>query len=127
MVPYFLGKIGPETFQHEVQNDDLVLLATDGVLDNIFPEHMLKMIEEQSQEKLQSAKELTQLADTIAQTAFTLSQDSEFLSPFYINARKDADPKVQEKYKDKTGGKIGDITIIVGKVNLRKKGWSFFK
>lgn len=63
---------------------------------------------------------MKKLANNMATKAFELSQNEEYLSPFVYNARTCGFKRYEERYKDKLGGKKDDITVVIGKVNLKR-------
>lgn len=106
-----------DRYEFNVEDGDVILLATDGIFDNM-PDSLLadeitsKMASSDSQststEEL-SAK-LQQAANSIALIARQLSQDPDFLSPFAQNAR--------ENGYFMSGGKEDDITVLLAAVKL---------
>ena len=65
------------------------------------------------------------LAKNIATEAFNKSILDVYDSPFVVEARKCGNPKVEEKYKDRTGGKSDDITVVIGKINIIEYKWFY--
>ncbi|CAN0520191.1 unnamed protein product, partial [Ectocarpus sp. 12 AP-2014] len=66
---------------------DLVVLATDGLLDNMFESDILRCIEEASEGDAQttaheSCDKPVDLASALARRAFSLSRDKERLTPW---------------------------------------------
>jgi protein phosphatase PTC7 len=75
-----------DQFSFPVQDGDVILVATDGVFDNVPAKMLLETLKEIEGERDQGKLQMT--ANTIALMARSLSFDSEFMSPFAINARK---------------------------------------
>lgn len=69
-----------------VEDGDVILVATDGVFDNVPKKLLLETLREVEGEK--DAVKLQMTANSIALMARSLSFDSDFMSPFAINARK---------------------------------------
>lgn len=95
---------------HDVKKGDLVILGTDGLFDNVSPDSVTDLVNKYIKEngKLEST---TEICNHIVQTAYKLSLDPNHNSPFAIEAKK-----AGKRY---TGGKSDDITVVVGKVNLK--------
>jgi protein phosphatase PTC7 len=75
-----------DTFSFQVENGDVILVATDGVFDNVPKDLLLETLKGVEGEN--DAVKLQMTANSIALMARSLSFDSEFMSPFAINARK---------------------------------------
>lgn len=69
-----------------VEDGDVILVATDGVFDNVPKNILLETLKGVEGEKDQVKLQMT--ANSIALMARSLSFDSDFMSPFAINARK---------------------------------------
>jgi Stage II sporulation protein E (SpoIIE) len=69
-----------------VEDGDVILVATDGVFDNVPKNLLLDTLKQVEGER--DAIKLQMTANTIAFMARSLSFDSEFMSPFAVNARK---------------------------------------
>lgn len=98
-----------DQYEFSVEDGDVILLATDGIFDNV-PDRLL--VEEM--DKVQHCKDelvLQQCANTIALMARRLSRDSKFLSPFSINA-------LAAGVEAGPGGKPDDITVLLATVSL---------
>jgi len=111
--PYQCGtNYGPpnhaDTFVHSVRNNDLVVLATDGVLDNLFNENIVDCLKKHIAGQLDTEVQLA--ATCIARSAELRSYQKDYDSPFAVNARAAG--------RSHPGGKKDDITVIVGKVSL---------
>lgn len=75
-----------DTFEFPVRNGDVILVATDGVFDNVPSKLLLDTLKEVEGE--QDAIKLQMTANSIALMARSLSFDPDFMSPFSINARR---------------------------------------
>ncbi|KAI4333551.1 hypothetical protein L6164_018340 [Bauhinia variegata] len=80
---------------------DVVVLGTDGLLDNLYPSQIEDVLREKDGESLKPEE----LACTIAELAYYTSMDNETYSPF---ARAS-----EMAGRLHNGGKIDDITVIV--------------
>eukprot|EP00181_Compsopogon_caeruleus_P003943 CAMPEP_0184679374 /NCGR_PEP_ID=MMETSP0312-20130426/2212_1 /TAXON_ID=31354 /ORGANISM="Compsopogon coeruleus, Strain SAG 36.94" /LENGTH=321 /DNA_ID=CAMNT_0027128773 /DNA_START=63 /DNA_END=1028 /DNA_ORIENTATION=+ len=99
-----------QLFDFRLQVGDWILLATDGLWDNLFGNDILACLAESDEEPDTAAKVLG---------SFTLKLSaSDRLSPFEHNWNREAakDPRLR-KYRPWSGGKPDDITLIVGKVS----------
>lgn len=115
-----------DTFSFPVENGDVILVATDGVFDNVPKDLLLETLRGVEGEK--DAVKLQMTANSIALMARSLSFDSEFMSPFAINARKNNIHTIGEsRFGDVrdiqlmfsfVGGKPDDITVILACVAL---------
>jgi len=111
--PFQIGAYGDtptkaKAFSHELKYDDIVIVATDGLFDNLFNSRILKIVEEHRGESVR------EIVDTLTNTAFKLSINEKYKSPFAVGARKAGFYYV--------GGKSDDITVIVGKVVRPEEG-----
>ena len=108
--PYQVGEGGdnPQSAQinsHQILPYDLVVLATDGLWDNLSPENIIKVIKKTAiADKLQISN-LQQVSDEISKITETVSLDRSYASPFSI--------KSKGLFR---GGKHDDITVIVAQV-----------
>jgi protein phosphatase PTC7 len=97
-----------DQYEFPVEDGDVILLATDGIFDNV-PDQMLVA----EMDKVQNCKDIEkiqQCANCIALMARKLSRDPEFMSPFSVNAL--ASGIMAE------GGKPDDITVLLATVSL---------
>lgn len=97
-----------DQYEFSVEDGDVILMATDGIFDNV-PDRML--VEEM--DKVWQCKDeirLQQCANSIALMARKLSRDPKFLSPFSVNALAAG--------LEAEGGKPDDITVLLATVSL---------
>jgi len=89
-----------------VHSGDYLILATDGLLDNLHDIELEQIVKDLDKEK--SEREvLKAIADTLARRAQALAIDEKYWSPFAMNA---------SKYGYSTlGGKLDDITLIAAR------------
>lgn len=101
-----------DRYVFSVEDGDVILLATDGVFDNV-PDSVLQ--EEiralQSGSSAPDAAKIQACANSIALIARKLSQDENFLSPFAKNARANG-------FGNVAGGKEDDVTVVLAAVSL---------
>ena len=97
-------------YEFNVEDGDVIMLATDGIFDNV-PDHLLvSEISSKVTEGGDLASSLQQCANSIALIARSLSQDPDFLSPFAKNARANGFAM--------SGGKEDDITVLLAAVRI---------
>lgn len=94
----------PEVDKVEVLPGDIIVLCTDGLLDNMFPAEIEDIIEKGTLEGVNTQ----QLASSIATMAFFNSIEENVDSPFADAARLAGQEHI--------GGKRDDVTVIVGHV-----------
>ena len=92
--------------QLSVAAGDLVVLATDGLLDNMFDSDIEAIIAKGGKKK--GAKVEEYLAWKLAEEAYHKSRDKYFASPFAISSAIAG--------KKHQGGKVDDITVVVAKI-----------
>ncbi|KAH8355455.1 hypothetical protein KR084_009644 [Drosophila pseudotakahashii] len=100
---------GPEsadTLQFPVQPGDVILLATDGVYDNVPESFLIEILSEMA--GIPDAVRLQMAANAVALMARTLSQNPKHDSPFSQNARR--------LNIEASGGKPDDITVLLASV-----------
>ena len=95
-----------DLFVHSVKQDDLLVVGSDGVFDNLFDSDILACLPKETREcKVQEA------ANCLANKSLEFSKRGDWYdSPFSVNARKH-----KKKY---AGGKEDDITVVVSKVHI---------
>ena len=91
-------------FSHRVQNNDYLVIGTDGLYDNLTNEMILDCF-------VPKESDVQEICNCIGQKSFKYSQDKNWDSPFARNAKA-----VGKYYK---GGKQDDITVIVSQVVLK--------
>jgi len=97
-----------DQYEFSVEDGDVILLATDGIFDNV-PDTLLI----QEMHKVQHCKDfntIQQTANSIALMARELSRDPKYLSPFCVNALAAG--------IEAEGGKPDDITVLLATVSL---------
>lgn len=98
-----------ETSEFSVECGDVILVATDGVFDNV-PEPVLVGEMRRAQDFAGNTERLQAVANSIAWMARNLSFDGCYLSPFAKSARQNG--------IDAIGGKPDDITVLLAIVAL---------
>lgn len=104
--PYQVGTNGDDPIMavnstHPTSAGDLLIVASDGLFDNMFDEAIVDMVNK-------NRDSVKSIAEELVKRAFALSIRKDYDSPFAIHARKYG--------MDFTGGKNDDITVIVGRV-----------
>ncbi|KAL5276926.1 PPTC7 family protein [Megaselia abdita] len=95
-----------DTLSFPVKEGDVIMVATDGVFDNVPESLLLDVLS--SAEGVTDPVKLQMTANSLALMARSLSFDSEFMSPFAINARRNNINAI--------GGKPDDITVVLATV-----------
>ena len=98
-------------FSHQVEENDIVVVGSDGLFDNLTSEQVINVLLPFIDKK-GNLKDPKEASNTLANAAYKLSLDQTYNSPFAQRAEK-----TKLKY---IGGKSDDITVIVGQVKLRK-------
>lgn len=101
-----------DRYEFSVEHGDVILLATDGIFDNIPDSVLVKEVGSlQRGHQAPDPAEIQACANSIALIARKLSQDESFLSPFAKNARSNG-------FANVVGGKEDDVTVILAAVSL---------
>jgi protein phosphatase PTC7 len=105
--PFQIGSIGDEPsealeFSHKILENDLLILGTDGLFDNLFDKQILQLVNDDQHVSLEK------LAKDLDLLAYEKSLDASYVSPFAEGARKAGFYYV--------GGKSDDITTIVARI-----------
>jgi len=106
-----------DRYEFSVKHGDVILLATDGIFDNIPDSVLVKEVGSLQRGRFDApnAAEIQACANSIALIARKLSQDESFLSPFAKNARLSG-------FSNVVGGKEDDVTVILAAVSLNSHG-----
>lgn len=112
--PYQVGRKGKELIgdhprdavenEHNLRINDIIVLGTDGIFDNLYSEDIKKKIEKHDQKNFNPLS----LAKEVAEMAFEMSKNKIDITPFAERARQE-----DLYYK---GGKDDDISVIIAKV-----------
>lgn len=94
--------------EHKVRKDDVLILATDGVLDNLFDRDIQYCVEVNLPKRGAQIDNLQRVSDCISTSAEIKGYDEKYESPFTIESRKNG--------QNDLGGKADDITVIVSQV-----------
>lgn len=110
--------------KQQLQGGDVIVLATDGLWDNVSPQDIIQIVESHG-----TTDDLNSLAQALGSMAFDNSQNAEFESPYALEARKAGlelsiwDKLSAAKFTEQgfklgeiTGGKMDDITVLVASV-----------
>lgn len=80
-------------YKERVKAGDLLLLATDGVFDNLFQEEILAIVKEVARDEKKNPREPEEIAIEIAQRAYYKSVNLNEKTPFSEEARKNGEPE----------------------------------
>lgn len=94
---------------HELKDKDIVILASDGLFDNLFDIKIIELVRPFIRDR-DDILDPTLVAEMIAKEAEKYSHNQAYLSPFGKAAR--------EHFYDYRGGKPDDVTVIVAQVQL---------
>ena len=100
-----------ERYQHELLPGDIILLTTDGVLDNLFDEQIRAILEEV---RAEGGDVCSNIAAVIAERAREASLGKTEMTPWQVSlgaTRGSPDAKL--------GGKVDDITVLAVQVPAR--------
>ncbi|XP_065847781.1 probable protein phosphatase 2C 26 isoform X1 [Euphorbia lathyris] len=95
----------------ELMEGDTIVMGSDGLFDNVFNEEIVSTMAKHTS--------VAEAAKALANLANIHSTDSEFESPYALEARsKGFDVPLWKKILGRklTGGKLDDITVVVGRV-----------
>lgn len=99
--------------QLSLEHGDVIMLATDGVFDNVLQAQLIQELSLLQGEGVVVDGTRVQLAaDRIALLAKNQGSDAKFMSPFFVRAHQSG------YYVGKVGGKTDDITVIVAVVRI---------
>jgi protein phosphatase PTC7 len=116
-IPFQVGTEGDDPsqakcYKHDVEKDDVVILATDGLWDNLEVESIITELNLFSK-NINSVKINTkEFAKILSKIAEDLSYKNDYLSPFVKRAQE-----YNKNYKKLRGGKPDDITVIVAQIS----------
>jgi serine/threonine protein phosphatase PrpC len=107
------GKLPSELAQYqdfELEEDDLVLVCSDGVTDNLYPDEILETINKKLNVEKNNLQEVcNKLLVQVKQTAF----DNYCVTPYVEKVNEMSSSFI-------TGGKLDDTSICLSKVLLNK-------
>jgi protein phosphatase PTC7 len=89
---------------HEVNHNDILVIGTDGLFDNLFDIRIIELIKPFIRGR-DDILDPTLVAEIIAREAEKFSRNQGYMSPFAKNART--------HFFDYVGGKPDDITVVV--------------
>ena len=100
--------------EHKILDDDIIVMATDGVFDNLYNKDIIKCVKSKLT-KDKKLKPMQEVADCIAKTADEYGKRKDYESPFAKSAREHG-----KKYPNH--GKEDDVTVIVAQIETKKRG-----
>jgi protein phosphatase PTC7 len=101
----------------QVQKNDVVILGTDGVFDNVFDNELVELIKKANTDAKTSGRpviDCQKLADAVARLATKHGADTRYVSPFSVAA-------VKAGYRY-VGGKMDDVCVVAGVVGDAEAG-----
>ena len=96
------------SLEHQVQENDIIVMASDGVWDNIYSTHIKSCIDSQLKPNGE-LDDIQTVANCITTSAEFMGYDPKYVSPFIVDARLQG----VKRYANRRGGKTDDITAIV--------------
>lgn len=113
-IPYQVGREGddPKTAiikKHKVEKNDLIILASDGLWDNLEVKDILGIVNKISQKRESVSLDTKYLAEVLSSKAEKYSRDPNHCSPFVKRA-------FEQGRRGIYGGKPDDITIIIAQI-----------
>jgi serine/threonine protein phosphatase PrpC len=114
-IPYQVGTDGDKPYcaisqSHKIEKNDIVLLATDGLWDNVDSEDIIHLLNEFSKKENSIEIDINEFVISISSVAKTRSQDKQFISPFA--------KKALEYNRRYIGGKPDDITVVGAQIDF---------
>jgi len=114
--PFQVGSTGDNptssvTKSHKIEVGDLVILASDGLWDNLENEDILQIVNDTYKRSQSHCITPNQLARTIAEKAEKMSMRRDYFSPFAKRAFQSGRRFI--------GGKQDDITIVIGEIGKK--------
>ena len=106
---------------HNVKDGDVVLVYSDGLIDNVEPEDWTDCIEAEIKDGL--IQSLSRAADCLARKAHFLGKDTQYRSPFIKEQERayNAGEKMTEVPDEFIGGKEDDVTVVLAQVFMQSK------
>lgn len=96
---------------HDPQHNDVFLLGTDGLFDNIFMGEILDILNRYGHyDRTGQMVNKDQIAKVLAQKAINYGKNNTYFSPFSAHA--------QQQGQSFVGGKLDDTTVIIAQVSL---------
>eukprot|EP00746_Dinoflagellata_sp_MGD_P000053 gnl/MRDRNA2_/MRDRNA2_100099_c0_seq1.p1 gnl/MRDRNA2_/MRDRNA2_100099_c0~~gnl/MRDRNA2_/MRDRNA2_100099_c0_seq1.p1 ORF type:complete len:483 (+),score=77.56 gnl/MRDRNA2_/MRDRNA2_100099_c0_seq1:60-1508(+) len=100
-----------DTFDFPVQHGDLVVAGTDGLFDNVFDHDIAQVATEASRFEITALAATKAASNALVKLARKNAVNKFYKSPFAVELERASDGKVKIQ-----GGKLDDITVVVGKV-----------
>jgi hypothetical protein len=112
-----VAKVGVEK-EHVLEADDIIVVYSDGVSDNLFPHQFHACIDGGMDKDMEDNNSMmilsySWIADCIARSAYELGKDKSFDSPFAQGAREAG------WGMNFNGGKHDDITVVVAQIRAQ--------
>ena len=94
-----------EMYQINLENNDIIIMGSDGLFDNVWPNEILAVVNEKTPNAIT-------LSEDLAAVAFKNSQEDDIFVPFFHRAKQE-----EVQFGSYNGGKEDDITVLVGIVS----------
>merc|ERR1712144_65522 len=107
---YSDNPMSAQTFNLEVAPGDTLILATDGMLDNLYPEEVASIVHEAKANGMKPGE----LAHVISKITMEVAADTKRDTPFSYGAR-------QVGFPHEFGGKMDDVTVVVSYIMRNSK------
>lgn len=108
-------------YQLKIKEGDLVILATDGVFDNLFKKEILSIVEKHAYlRKVRTRHSAIQIAKAVADAAHSQSKSCTGQTPYSVKLKEQV-PNIEKLIKSNNeslknlsleGGKVDDITVL---------------
>ena len=97
--------------EHQIKNNDIIILGSDGVFDNCFDEEIMNIIKSKITPD-GNIIDIQDAANSIAKLAQTHGVDRTWRSPFQVNSEK------ANRFRIFRGGKQDDVSLIVSQIKF---------
>jgi len=123
LVDYVNTAKDAELLEFQVKPGDLVVAASDGLFDNVFDADIVRVVTDAVKVGGTALGETKAASDALVKLARKNAEDKDYESPYAVE--KNADPSFKPKnpfaslFQGQStfiGGKMDDITVVVGKV-----------
>lgn len=102
-----------DVYEVPLQAGDVVIMATDGLFDNLWEEQLLELVEEALADGRRDCDAAEELALMLTTVSHDNALDRNFRSPWAVEAAAAGVLPAMERMMPK-GGKLDDCTVVVG-------------
>lgn len=110
-----------DVYQVELRADDVILMGTDGLFDNLWDRQTLDIINSMLEEQPRTARVAQAIADRLAEQSHDNAVDTSFRSPWAVEACNAGILPVLDRARLR-GGKLDDCTVVVAFVEPEADG-----